>query len=115
MLVANLEYEEMDGLLYPKIDIAEDSMNQLGKFGKARLCYLHEKKFEYYRQLFFTGKLFDYLEDLDKKAYIRCEELQQAYLSKHDLATMDFQESWQIHTQARLWAEEIVMHDFVEE
>ena len=52
MSVVNLEYEEIDGLLYPRIDIAEDRINQLGKFGKARLCYLHEKKFEYYCQLF---------------------------------------------------------------
>lgn len=114
MSVTNLEYEEIGGLLYPKIDIAEDRINQLGKFGKARLCYLHEKKFEYYRRLFFTGKLFDYLEKLDKKAAKRCEELQQAYLSKYNLAAMDFQESWQMHTQARLWAEEIVMNDVID-
>ncbi|MEG1779658.1 MAG: TnpV protein, partial [Oscillospiraceae bacterium] len=42
-----LEYVEIDGLLYPNIDIGESRLQNLGKFGKARLEYLHEKHFSY--------------------------------------------------------------------
>ena len=84
MALIKLEYEERaDGLLYPKLEIGgADRINQLGKFGKARLAILHEKHFGYYRELLLTGKLADHCEDYDNRGYELSEKLQQEYLGE---------------------------------
>ncbi|MEG1930068.1 MAG: TnpV protein [Anaerovorax sp.] len=47
-----LEYTEIDGLLYPNIETGvEDIENDLSKYGILRLRYLHEHKREMYREL----------------------------------------------------------------
>ncbi|MEG0309586.1 MAG: TnpV protein, partial [Eubacterium sp.] len=54
----NLEYTEIDGLLYPNIETGmEEIENHLSKYGIMRLRYLHEHKSEMYRKLLLTGKL----------------------------------------------------------
>ena len=114
MALIELGYEERaDGLLYPIIDIGEDRINQLGKFGKARLACLHEKHLEYYRELFFTGKLAEQCEDYDNRCYELSEKLQQEYLKKNILPDDDFMETVRIRTQARDWADEIVLSQMI--
>ena len=114
MALIELEYEERsDGLLYPIIDMGEDRINQLGKFGKARLACLHEKHFEYYRELLFTGKLVEHCEDFDNRGYGLSEKLQQEYLSKQDIPLDDTMERIKIFTQARDWADEIVLYELI--
>lgn len=41
----------------PNINIGESRLQNLGKFGKARLEYLHQNNFDYYRELLITSKL----------------------------------------------------------
>ena len=115
MALIELEYEERaDGLLYPILEIADNSrLDQLGKFGEARLEYIHEKHFEYYRELLFTGKLADHCEDYDNRGYKLSEKLQQEYLSKQDIPLDDTMERIKIFTQARDWAEEVVIQEML--
>ena len=115
MALIELEYEERaDGLLYSKLEIdGVDRINQLGKFGKARLAILHEKHFGYYRELLLTGKLADHCEDYDNRGYELSEKLQQEYLGKNDIPVDDTMERVRIFTQARDWAEEIVLKQII--
>lgn len=44
------EYTEIDGLLYPNIEIDEKAkLDDLGKYGRLHLNYLHEQKPGMYR------------------------------------------------------------------
>lgn len=114
MALIELEYYEKDGLLYHKLEInGADKLNQLGKFGKARLAYINEKHFEYYRELLFTGKLAEHCEDFDNSGYEQSEKLQQKYLEKHLLPDDDFMETVRIRTQARDWADEVILYEFI--
>ncbi|MEG2059686.1 MAG: TnpV protein [Lachnospiraceae bacterium] len=75
----------------------------------ARLEYLHEKHFAYYRELLITNKLAEHCEQYDTKGYELFEKLQQQYIDKHPLPDDDFMETVRIRTQARNWAEEVVL------
>lgn len=56
MVIIDLEYIEIDGLLYPNIEIGgSEVLNTLGKYGRLRLEYLHGFKQEMYRELLFSG------------------------------------------------------------
>lgn len=103
-----LTYKEIDGLLYPDIDIGESRLQNLGRFGKARLEYLHSECFGYYRELMISGKLAEHCERYDTRGYELSEKLQKKYIERHPLPADDFMETVRIRTQARDWAEEVV-------
>lgn len=42
-------------------------LRNLGRFGKARLEYLHSECFGYYRELLITGKLAEHCEGYDMR------------------------------------------------
>lgn len=105
-----LEYVEIDGLLYPNIDMGESRLQNLGKFGKVRLEHLHQNNFVYYRELLITSKLAEHCEQADAEGYKLSEKLQQQYIEKHLLPDDDFMETVRIRTQARAWAEEVVIN-----
>ncbi len=110
MALIELEYEEReDGLLYPILDMGTDKLNNLGIFGKAKLEYLHSEKFDTYRLMLFDGTLADHCEEVDERGYEQSEKLQQQYLSKYDLSALGFEETYALRTQAKQWADEIVL------
>ena len=110
MALIELEYEERaDGLLYPILDIGTDRLQHLGVFGKAKLEYLHSEKFETYRMMLLDGTLADHCEQVDERGYEQSEKLQQHYLSKYNLSVLGFEETYALCTQAKLWADEIVL------
>lgn len=56
--MTNLElaYVEIDGLLYPHIEIdGKTELENLGKYGLLRLNYLREQKPQMYRELLLSG------------------------------------------------------------
>lgn len=108
-----LTYKEIDGLLYPEIDIGENRLQNLGRFGKARLEYLHSKCFGYYRELMISGKLAKHCEEYDTRGYELSDKLQERYIEKYPLADDDFMEAVRIRTQARDWAEEVVLREII--
>lgn len=68
MVIIDLEYIEIDGLLYPNIEIGgSEGLNTLGKYGRLRLEYLHGFKQEMYRELLFSGKLAEHCATVDMR------------------------------------------------
>ena len=115
MAIIDLQYEERaDGLLYPILNMGLDGIDNLGKFGKARLNYIHETKFEMYQIMLLDGSLVRYLEKLDEDCYVKSEMIQQQYLAKYDLSNMDFMDVVQLRTQARDIADEIILSQILE-
>jgi len=108
-----LTYKEIDGLLYPEIDTGESRLQNLGRFGKARLEYLHSECFGYYRELLIMGELAEHCEQYDERGYELSERLQERYMERHPLPEDDFMETVRIRTQARNWAEEIVINQII--
>ena len=70
MTIMDLEYTEIDGLLYPNIKLDDEEIyHELGKFGRLRLIYLHESKPQTYRELFFSGKLAQHCANMEQTAF----------------------------------------------
>lgn len=73
----DLEYIEIDGLLYPNIETGMENIeNDLSKYGILRLRYLHGHKREMYRELLITGQLAEHCRAIDKAAFEQSEQIQ---------------------------------------
>lgn len=104
----DLEYIEIDGLLYPDIDAGYKQLSTLDKYGKMRLNYLHAQKPEMYLELLFTGKLAEHCEQIGVVAFKMSEQIQNDYIDKHPLPDEDFCMRVSIRTMAQMVADEIV-------
>ena len=114
--MANFEFEytEIDGLLYPNIEIDEKAeLDSLGKYGRLRLNYLHEQKLGMYRELLLTGKLAEYCTVIDKTAFEMAERTRADYLKKHPLPEEDTMERFRLCELAQEIADEIVLNNVV--
>lgn len=108
------EYIEIGGLLYPNIEIdGKSELDNLGKYGRLRLNYLHEQKPEMYRELFLTGKLAEHCSIIDKAAFEMAEHIRADYLRVHPMPEDDTLERIRISTQAQMIADEIVTDQLV--
>lgn len=109
-----LNYIEKDGLLYPDIDIGAEGLNNLGRYGKMRLEYLHAQKSELYRELLYTAKLAEHCEQIEAVAFKMSEQIQDDYISKHPLPDDDFWMCVSIRMMAQLVADEVVRFQVIE-
>ena len=108
------EYTEIDGLLYPNIEIDEKTkLDDLGKYGRLRLNYLHEQKPEMYRELLLTGKLFKHCISIDKTAFKMAEHIRLEYLKTHPMPLEDTMERIYLSELAQEIADEVVFHDLI--
>lgn len=112
--MAKLDYEWIDGLFYPKLEVVNSGrLKNLDKFGKARLHYLHKQKFEYYKELFYSGKLAEHCEKISEQAFQKSEQVQEQYIERHPLPEEDFFERVAIRTMAQMIGDEIAMFEIV--
>ncbi|WP_394525485.1 TnpV protein [Lacrimispora sp. JR3] len=108
------EYTEIDGLLYPNIEIdGKSELDNLGKYGRLRLNYLHEQKPEMYRELLLTGKLAEHCITIDKTAFEMAEFIRAEYLKEHPLPEEDTMERIRLFEMAQGIADECVLYDLI--
>lgn len=108
------EYTEIDGLLYPNIEIdGKSEFDNLGKYGRLRLSYLHEQKPGMYRELLLTGKLAEHCAKIDKAAFEMAEQIRTAYLKTHPIPEEDTMERIRLSEMAQEIADECVIHDLI--
>ena len=112
-----LTYTEVDGLLYPDLELPEESEQTLlnvGKYGLLAMEYLKENEPQRYKTLTRFGILAEKLHEVDEEANLLMDQLQKAYLMKHQPkdphSTM---EMWKLREQAKMQAEEIVLNRVV--
>ena len=105
-----------DELYYPDIhEPSEQEMLQtLGKYGRMAARYLKENKpwrYSLYVEFTQLGKI---MREVDKGANELLDQLETDYIKKHPIEHPgDFMETWQLRTQARMVAEEVVIDQVV--
>ena len=115
-MVAELEYKEVDGLLYPVLEIPDETENlaRLGKYGRQAMKYLEENEPARYKNLLRTGRMTEKMLEVEEEANQMMEQLQKQYLKKNKpqnpSSTM---EMWKLREQAKMMAEEIVLAEIV--
>lgn len=108
------EYTEINGLLYPNIEIdGKDELDNLGKYGRLRLNYLHEQKNGMYHELLLTGKLAEHCASVDNTSYEMAERIRADYLKIRPMPKDDTMERIYIFEQAQMVADEIVLSDLI--
>ncbi|MDD3139092.1 MAG: TnpV protein [Lachnospiraceae bacterium] len=112
-----ITYKEVDGLLYPNLVVEENqevNLTNLGKYGIMAMNYLKENQKSRYNSLYRFGKLAEKMAEVEEEANQLLDQLMENYLSKHKpqdpSSTM---EMWKIREQAKMEAEEIVLHQIV--
>ncbi len=109
-----LEYIEIDGLLYPNIVLDDEELySDLGKYGNLRLKYLHEQKPEMYRELLISGKLARHCADMEKAAFDMAERIRGQYLEQNPPPVEDTIARIQAFTLAQDIADECVLYDLI--
>ncbi|SBW12530.1 conserved hypothetical protein [uncultured Eubacteriales bacterium] len=108
------EYTEIDRLLYPNIEIdVKIMLDNLGKYGRLRLNYLHEQKPGMYREPLLTGKLAVHCATVDKIAFEMAERIRADYLKLHPMPEEDTMERIRLSELAQELADECVLHDLI--
>ena len=67
-IMKKIEYTEIDGLLYPNLTLPSQKDIHLTRFDRMQLKYMKEHQCVLYPNLLTTGKLNQFLEDIDKQA-----------------------------------------------
>lgn len=116
-MAAEMTYKEVDGILYPEIQLPVDQekeLRKLGKYGRMAMDYLKENEPARYRTLLRFGKLAEKMQEVEDEANSLLDQLMESYLQKHrpenPSSTM---EMWRLREQAKMQAEEVVLHQIV--
>ena len=95
------------------IDSPED-LTKLGKYGRMAMNYLKENEPARYKTLMRFGKMYEKMSAVEEEANQLYDQLEMQYLAKHKpqnpSSTM---EMWKIREQAKMQAEEVVLHQIV--
>lgn len=110
-----VQYREKDGIFYPLITVEiEEEDADVGKYGRLWLEYIQSEYPQRYRSLIRFGELHNKAEEVNEVAYELLEDIENEWLKKHKSKNRNsFMEIYQLRTQARLVAEEVVLHDVV--
>lgn len=108
-----LEYVEVDGLLYPNILLDDAEVyHDLGKYGNLRLKYLHEQKPRLYRELLFAGKLAQHCAVMEQTAFEMAERIRAQYLKQHP-TPLEGMERIQVFEHAQMITDELVTAELI--
>ena len=107
-----VKYIEKDGIFYPLITSGgEENSKDVGKYGRIWMDYIQKER---YRSLVRFGELHDKATEVNEVAYELLEDIENEWLHKHKpKQSNSFVEMYRLRTQARMIAEEVVLHDVV--
>lgn len=110
-----VRYREQDGILYPLITVEIKEENaDIGKYGQLWMKYIQSEYPQRYRSLVRFGELHSKAVEVNEVAYELLEDIENEWLMKHKLKDKkSFMEIYRLRTQAKLVAEEVVLHDVV--
>ena len=84
-IMKEIEYVEVDGILYPDLKLALQKVIQLSRFGRMRLKYLKEHRRVQYTNLLISGKLNNYLQEFDNEMNELYDRLVEQYKVKWNI------------------------------
>ena len=113
MAKIEMEYIEIDGLLFPNIEVDnKELLNNLGKYGRLRLEYLCNEKPQMYRELLLTGKLAQHCADIEQQAFVMAEQIRAQHFLQNPPPDEGV-ERIQVFTEAQMLADEIVTAELI--
>lgn len=108
-----VQYEERDGIFYPLISVEMKNVN-VGKYGHLWIEYIKAEYPQRYRSLVRFCELKEKAAEVNEVAYELLEDIENEWLNTHKPRNRNsFAEMYKLRMQARLMAEEVVMHDVV--
>ena len=110
-----VKYIEKDGIFYSLIALCGEKKNtDVGKYGHMWIDYIRTEYPQRYKSLVRFGELHDKAAEVNEVAYELLEDIENECLRKHKPKHVNsFVEMYQLRTQARMIAEEVVLHDVV--
>lgn len=105
-----------DGYYYPDLTLPEEKYD-IGRFGRMHADYLKRNKNSVYNQFLVSGRLNEYLHDIDKQAHEMYERLIKQYtetqgVTEH-LKVINQMEWVGMMNNIRACVEEVVMNEFI--
>ena len=113
----NLTYTRNGDYLIPNLTLSEQPSEPLGKYGRMRQTYLKTHRRLIYNQLLLSGSLFPHLQEVDKTAHQRLEQMM-PQLAKEAGATEELKArdpmQWVgLMNTCKAQAEEILMEELI--
>ena len=117
-----VKYIEKDGIFYPLITLGGEKKNiDVGKYGHMWIDYIRTEYPQRYRSLVRFGELHDKAAEVNDVAYELREDIEKEWLRRPPCRRRlpwpkqanSFVEMYRLRTQARMIAEEVVLHDVV--
>ncbi len=108
------DYVEVDGLLYPRIEVdGKEVLNDLGKYGRMRMEYLREHRPGMYRELLVSGRLAGHCSSVDALGFEMAEQIMKRYLKDQPVLGEDFIARLQIYVLAQNIADEVIFKQLI--
>ncbi|MCU6761946.1 TnpV protein [Brotonthovivens ammoniilytica] len=109
-----LTYHRKGDYLFPNLTLAEESV-QIGKYGMLRRTYLKEHRKNLYQSLLISGKLDSHLQEIEKSAQGRMENLMDGLLTTYPAPDKETDPmAWTAHMNSLTqMAEETVLTELV--
>ena len=106
-----------DDIYYPNLQLPEGTNYQIGKFGQMRCEYLKEFRHGYYMDLLLSGKLNEYLHEVDEECHEMLDRIVEQMKEKEGVTEQLKAENqmlwvWKMNN-IRMCAEEIVVREVV--
>uniref|UniRef100_UPI0038BCAB81 TnpV protein n=1 Tax=Maledivibacter halophilus TaxID=36842 RepID=UPI0038BCAB81 len=112
-----MTYKDIDGILYPEIQISsqkEADEKPLGKYGRMALKYMRENHTSRYSYLLSEGQLMPLIHKVDKEAKERLERIMKQLLEKDPIPNpMNTMESAKHRMMIKTMAEEIIQGEII--
>lgn len=111
-----IEYQEIEGIFYPILSApsADSQCLNVGKYGCMWIEHIKMTYPQRYRSLVRFGELKERAEMVNETAYELLEDIEVRWLNKHRPKNSNsFIEHLHLRNQARMMAEEVVLHDVV--
>lgn len=112
----DLPYSEKDGILYPNIQVSNNSEDDqpLGRYGRMALEYLMENHPDRFTILKMDGSLMGIMHQIQAEAAEKIEAMTQRLLQSAPLPQTEDTMEWTRHLNSlKLQAEEIVLKELV--
>ena len=100
---------------YPLITLdGEEKNTDVGKYGHMWIDYIRTEYSQRYKSLVRFGELHDKAAEVNEVAYELLEDIEKEWPGEHKPKQANsFVEMYRLRTQARMIAEEVVLHDVV--
>ena len=109
-----IEYEDINGLLYPKLALSPQKEIHLTRFGRKRLQYLKQYRPIIYTNLLTSGELNEHLQRIDDEANALYDRLIEQYKIKRNI-TEELKEKNQMKWVQEMNDIENVVMEFIKE